>query len=312
MARLHLLIVATLCLWSAATAFIIASCDFRSCEPPSSCVNGVCTVPSCAAVLCEVGNKCVDGRCIPNDLPSCAAVTCSIGSECVDGRCIPSDSPSSSCDAVPCKFGFVCIDGRCRRNFNCFRGKCDPPPPKCSIERCSRTGRSAQCTLFRIPMTCATWARTFRPNCAFACPLNCISGPYAPRDNEGSTYCNECLLRSASCKSGFTNFGPVESTVGMATPIANPTPFGGLPPGPPPGECSTVAVLVTPPQLCPEGETCVLFDLGFIAADRPNSGNCQVVEGDVPPCSSSVCSKPDTLCSIRNDVTTCEVFDAQR
>lgn len=285
-----LFLLALLCAVAQSNALSILKCDRWTCKSPGVCVNNVCEtsaphLDACARIRCRSGFQCDNGRCVPQ-VRDCALVDCDKGTRCVDGECIPIDSAPSGCPKL------------CPLDFSCVNGRCVPPTSTCTVDHCSKLGKDASCTIWNTQLTCAAWFRIYKPRCRLACPRNClINSPDAPRDNTGKKYCNECVLKVASCKSGFQIYGPVDNLP--------------LPPPSPVGQCSTAGNLFGP-TLCPNGKTCVIFDFGFPAADRPNAGNCEVVDEPVPTCTvpqctmtgaSGVCETADT-----NTVTTCAAW----
>lgn len=178
--------------------------------------------------------------------------------------------------------------------------------PVCRIAICSKKGFRQIC---KTPDTrditfCGAWPkrsdRGVVPNCIIPCPrVACKVGDDRPVDNFGRSYCSECQLRIASCKSNFRRYGPVKK------------PHTGGNVG---DKCSTKGAPAGPTP-CKKALSCVINDFGAPAINQPNSGNCTRVTPPVRTCTVDICVRrgSDAICQTRGtkDVTTCGFWAAR-
>lgn len=92
-------------------------------------------------------------------------------------------------------------------------------PPACSVTYCGTNGSHAVCSHLHLKTTCALWAKTGAG--IFECKLkdctiySCYFLPVY--DNLGNPHCTPCHLHQASCKAGYTFYGPVNGSVGAVS-----------------------------------------------------------------------------------------------
>lgn len=191
------------------------------------------------------------------------------------------------------------------------------PVPACSVGYCSSAGPRGVCKVSGQTAFCSAWAARAdhgsedeRPNCRFACILSCSVVRLVA--SNGKKFCNDCLLRSASCVAKFEIFGPVtaprkcftEAIEGVfdARRCCRAHRVGCLPPL---ARCSTGGSLL-PPTPCEKSMKCVVRDFGFPAVDNPRKGFCQWVY-NIKKCNVNRCSKngADHICRIERMTTTC-------
>lgn len=183
--------------------------------------------------------------------------------------------------------------------------------PKCSVNYCSANGPYAVCRVSNQYAFCSAWGTRRDGGPKPQCPEFCTEECRIPklRASDGSTYCNECKLISASCSNGFSFFGPVDAPASC---------FDGSILGldqccrkyrvaciPPAKQCSTTGSLI-PPVPCVKSTTCVVTDFGFPAVDQPTEGHCRWVYR-VPKCTLKRCVKNGAsfICKIDNTIATC-------
>lgn len=78
--------------------------------------------------------------------------------------------------------------------------------------------------------------------------------------------------------------------------------------------CSPSGTRGVPPVTCSQGLTCVLFDFGFPAVDRPSSGTCQKLTAPVPKCSVTLCASAGAtgVCTVSEATATCSAWATRR
>lgn len=222
--------------------------------------------------------------------------------------------------------------------------------PACTLEGCAAAGADGVCRLNNPDRvtTCGVYA-TVEGVCDVFCAQFCL--PDLLCDSDGNAYCNGCILGVALCRGGFTATGPVEgATCSFGGDGGDGDGDGGGDDGGDDdggdgggggggaeldcsgyidvfdaprcctelgvgcigkGETCTSGALI-PAVPCADGLTCVITDLGFLAADAPDAGTCEVVEGKPPTCSTDFCEGEsggnDARCNLRGRIVTCAAF----
>lgn len=245
---------------------------------------------------------------------------CSTTGSVIDGKLTAPTNCPSPLTCVLTSFGLPGIEsptiGVCKT--------APSPLSACTVQFCSSEPTdSAICQVDTgETVTCQAWATRMdgsddKPNCDIICTQECLS-PLL-RASDGSTYCNACILSAASCRADFSFYGPVDTdedecdnpSVFDAPRCCTERQIGCIPVG---ETCSTAGSMV-PTIPCEQGSTCVIDDFGFPAADRPNSGTCTVLKGDVEECSPRLCQRADAglVCGLMDEgiVTTCGAWRAR-
>lgn len=89
---------------------------------------------------------------------------------------------------------------------------------KCSVDYCSLYGADAACTVGDLDtdvVTCGAWHRYLTMGgakiCLFPCTKECLPKSLCPVTSDGRTFCTLCQLKSVSCHSEFSVYGPIET-----------------------------------------------------------------------------------------------------
>lgn len=205
----------------------------------------------------------------------------------------------------------------------------------CELFACASAGGAAACTLRTDTgtsvTTCAAWS-ALPDACDVFCTAVCrIDDP--PCASDGRAFCNDCLLSSTLCREEFSATGPVAGAVcslGTSPRLPRPPRETSTPPpvrddddavvptpSPSPvpaivGEACASPVLLSA-KLCADGLVCVLDDLGFLAADTPDSGTCVAASDAVPvgPCAEDLCATAGAtaVCEFNGRIATCSAFE---